>query len=331
MLKTRAEKLNEETMQKLKLTKKQKRNERKSKAIDSRPFTEISSFKVIYKSKKQKRINRSKFGDVSLFIFLIAAGSLSVMPLLLIVMNAFKPLDEIFIYPPNFFVVNPTLNNFRDLGVVLGDSLVPFSRYFFNTILVTILGTVGHLIVASMAAYPLAKYKIPGGGLLMGLVTYSLLFPPAVLMIPNYMILNWVGLIDSYWAIVLPVMAASLGLYLMKQFMHSVPMSLIESAKMDGATEFKIYRKIIMPLVKPASITLIILNFRALWAAEGSIYIYREDFKMLSYALTQIATAGPARQGTLAAVTLIMITVPIVMFIVSQSRMLDTMAHSGMK
>jgi len=329
MAKTRAD--FEETTQHLEMTKKQKRNERKSKQIDSRPFAEISQFKLVQRSKRKKRLNRSKAGDLFLFLFLAGAGIISFLPMLLIVSNAFKPLNEIFEYPPKFIVQNPTLDNFRDLGVVLGTSLVPFSRYFFNTILVTVLGTVGHLIIASMCAYPLAKYKIPGGTFIMGLVTYSLMFPAEVRAIPNYIVLNSLGLINTYWSIVLPVIASSLGLYLMKQFMEGVPTELLESAKIDGASEFKIYRSIVMPLVKPASLTLIILNFQNLWAADGSTYIYREDFKMLSYALNQIASAGPARQGTLAAVSLIMVIVPVVMFIVSQSSMLDTMAHSGMK
>lgn len=330
-LKSREELLNEETTQNLEKTKKQIRNEKKSKALDSRPFAEISSFKVYKKSKKQKRLNRSKAGDLFLFIFLATAGFISILPMVLVISNAFKPLNEIFEYPPKFLVRNPTLDNFRDLGVVLGTSLVPFSRYFFNTILVTVIGTVGHLFIASMCAYPLAKYKIPGGGFIMGLVTYSLMFPAAVRGIPNYIVLMELGLIDTYWSIILPVIASSLGLYLMKQFMQDVPMELIESAKIDGASEFKIYRSIIMPLVKPASLTLIILNFQNLWAADGSTYIYREDFKMLSYALNQISSAGPARQGTLAAVSLIMVIVPVIMFIISQSSMIDTMAHSGMK
>lgn len=316
---------------KSKMSKKELKNERKSKRIDSRPFSEIASLKIAVKSKKRKRINRSLAGDIALFIFLGLAGILSVMPLILTINNAFKPLDEIFLYPPNFFVRNPTLNNFGDLGVALGGSLVPFSRYFFNTILVTALGTFGHVIIASMCAYPLAKYKVPGGGIIFGLVVYSLMFPKEVTAIPNYIILNTLGLIDTYWSLVLPMVASSLGLFLMKQFMSQVPMSLVESAKIDGAGEFKIFWKIIMPLVKPAWITLIILVFQGLWAADGSMYIYREDFKMVSYALSQIATAGPARQGTLAAVSLIMITVPIVMFIISQSSMIETMAHSGMK
>jgi len=236
-------------------------NEIKSRRIDSRPFSEISDLKIHRRSKKKKRVNRSRGGDIALFLFLALFGCFSAMPLILTVSNAFKPLDEIFLYPPRFFVKNPTLDNFSDLVNALGSSMVPFSRYFFNTIMVTIVGTIGHIIISSMCAYPLAKYKVPGGAIISGLVVYSLMFPSSVTSIPNYMVLNWLGLIDTYWSVILPAFAYSMGLFLMKQFMTSVPTSLIEAAKIDGATEFKIYYSIVMPLVKPAWVTLIILLF----------------------------------------------------------------------
>lgn len=310
---------------------KQSINDIKSARLDSRPFSEISASKIKRRSKIKKRVNRTMGGDIALFVFLAICGSFSLLPLILTCSNAFKPLDEIFLYPPKFFVKNPTLDNFSDLVNALGSSLVPFSRYFFNTIFVTICGTVGHLLIASMCAYPLAKYKIPGGVVISVLVTYSLMFPSSVTTIPRYIIFNKLNMIDTYWAIILPALQSSLGLFLMKQFMTTVPTSLLESAKLDGAGEFRIYRSIVMPLVKPAWLTLIILLFQELWAADGSAYIYREDYKMVSYALNQIATAGPARQGTLAAVSLIMILVPIVIFVISQTQIMDTMAHSGMK
>lgn len=306
-------------------------NELKSKRIDSRPFSEISNLKVQRRSKKKKRINRSRGGDIALFLFLAIFGCFSALPLVLTISNAFKPLDEIFLYPPRFFVKNPTLDNFSDLVNALGTSMVPFSRYFFNTIMVTIVGTFGHIIISSMCAYPLAKYKVPGGAIISGLVVYSLMFPSSVTTIPNYLVLNTLGLIDTYWSVILPAFAYSTGLYLMRQFMSSVPTSLIEAAKIDGANEFKIYYKVVMPLVKPAWVTLIILLFQSLWSTYGSTTIYREDYKMVSYALNQIATAGAARQGTLAAVSLIMIIVPIGVFVISQSQVMETMAHSGMK
>lgn len=308
-----------------------KKNKRKARHIDSRPFAEISSLKIRSKSKKKKRINRSFGGDMALFLFLAISGFLSILPLIMIVNNAFKPLDEIFRFPPTIFVRQPTMNNFADLGVVLSTSLVPFSRYLFNTILVTIVGTVGHVIVASMCAYPLAKYKVPGGSVIFGLIVYSLMFPSSVTATPNYIILNSLGLIDTYWSIILPVIGGTMGLFLMRQFMVGIPMDYIESAKLDGAGEFRIYLTIVMPLVKPAWITLVILNFQSLWNTYGSTTIYREDLKMLSYAINQIAQAGVARTGTLNAVSLIMITVPIAVFIFSQSNVMETMSHSGMK
>lgn len=312
-------------------TKEEKRQERLLKRYESRPFHEISQFKTKRKSKKKVRLNRSLGGDVALFLFLLLAGTLSAAPLVLTVSNAFKPLDEIFLFPPRFIVRNPTIGNFIDLANALGTSLVPFSRYLFNTILVTIVGTFGHVIVASMCAYPLAKFKVPGGSVIFAMVVYSLMFSSEVTNIPNYIIFNYLGLIDTYWSLILPAIAYPLGLFMMKQFMSQIPTDLIESAKVDGAGDFRIYWQIVMPLVKPAWLTLIILVFKRLWAAEGSQFIYREDFKMVGYALQQIALAGPARQGTLAAVSLIMVTVPIVIFIISQSQIIETMAYSGMK
>lgn len=310
---------------------KRSKNDIKSARLDSRPFNEISDLKIRLRSKKKKRVNRSLSGDIILFVFLALCGTVSLLPLILTFNNAFKPLDELFIVPPQFFVRNPTFENFQGLAEVLGTSLVPFSRYFFNTIMVTIVGTFGHLVIASMCAYPLAKFKVPGGAVISGVIVYSLMFPSSVTAIPHYLVFNFLGMIDTYWAMILPAFSYTLGLFLMKQFMSQVPTSLIESAKIDGAGEFKIYWKIVMPLVKPAWLTLIILVFQSLWAASGAQYIYREDYKMVSYALSQIATAGPARQGVLAAVSLIMIIVPIGIFIISQSQVMETMAHSGMK
>ena len=306
-------------------------NEIKSARIDSRPFSEISNSKVYRRSKKKKRVNRSAGGDIALIVFLSICGIFSFLPLLLTVNNAFKPLDELFLFPPRFFVRKPTLANFENLANALTSSLVPFSRYFFNTILITVAGTFGHLLVASMCAYPLAKYKVPGGSFILAMITLSLMFPSSVTGIPRYIIFNWFGMIDTHWSIILPSLQSSLGLFLMRQFMVGVPTELLESAKIDGAGEFRIYWKIVMPLVKPAWLTLIILLIQDLWSADGSSYIYREDYKLVSYALSQISAGGPALEGISAAVSLIMILVPILVFIISQSQVMETMAHSGMK
>lgn len=283
------------------------------------------------KSKKKARLSRSRWGNFVLLLVLLVFATFSLYPLVLIASNAFKPLDELFLFPPKLFPRNLTLRNFRDLSNLMADSWIPFSRYFFNTIFITVIGTAGHVIIASMAAYPLAKYNFPGKKILFGLVIYSLMFAPQVTAIPHYIILSRLGFIDSHAAIILPAIAASLGLYLMKQFMEQVPMELIESAKIDGASEYRIFFQIVMPLVKPAWLTLIILLFQNLWITDGGSLIFSEELKPISYALIQVASGSIERSGTIAAVSFIMMIVPITFFIFSQSKIVETFSHSGMK
>jgi ABC-type glycerol-3-phosphate transport system permease component len=281
--------------------------------------------------KRTRKLNRSVGGDLALFILLLLFGTFSAYPLIMTASNAFKPLDELFLFPPRLLPRNVTLDNFRDLSELIGNSWIPFSRYFFNTILITTLGTFGHVIIASMAAFPLAKYKFPGRGIFFTLVVYSLMFAPQVTATPNYIIVSKIGLIDNPAAIILPAIASSLGLYLMKQFMQQIPDDLIESAKIDGASEYRIFFTIVMPLVKPAWLTLIILLFQRLWITDGGAFIFSEELKPLSYALRQIAQGTIERAGTIAAVSFIMMIVPVTFFIVSQSRIVETFSHSGMK
>lgn len=279
----------------------------------------------------RKRVNRSRLGTLSLFVLLLLFGLFMILPLVYAINNAFKPLDEIFLFPPTLFVRNPTLNNFTDLINLLGQSWVPFSRYIFNTVFITGIGIVGHVLLASAAAFPLAKHHFPGKIVLFQVVVLSLMFTPAVTATPNYMIMSWLGLIDTYWAVIIPAFAYSLGLYLMKQFMEQIPDALLEAAKMDGASEYRIFFSIVMPNVKPAWLTLIILLFQILWGSDGNGFIYSEQLKTLHFASTQIVQGGIARAGAGAAVALILMSVPITLFVFSQSQIIETMATSGMK
>lgn len=279
----------------------------------------------------QHKINRSLAGDILLLLALLLFGTFSAYPMLFIINNAFKPLNEIFVFPPRLFVRNPTFDNFSDLINLMADSWIPISRYVFNTVFITVIGTVGHVLLASLAAYPLAKHRFPGSRVLSQLVVYSLMFNATVTAIPAYVIMTKLHLVNTYLAVILPAFAFSLGLYLMKNFMSQIPTSYIESAYLDGANEYQIYWKIVMPLVKPAWLTLVILSFQTLWATTGGQYIYSENLKPLSYALSQIVGGGIARTGVVAAVSLFMMIVPVIVFILSQSRILETMAYSGMK
>ncbi|MFP4177865.1 MAG: carbohydrate ABC transporter permease [Acholeplasmataceae bacterium] len=280
---------------------------------------------------RKRKLNRSFGGDLALFLMLLFFGAFSAFPLIMTTSNAFKSLDELFLFPPRILPRNITLNNFRDLRELIGNSWIPFARYFFNTLLITIIGTVGHVIIASMCAYPLAKYKFPGRSLIFTLVVYSLMFAPQVTATPNYIIITRLGLIDNPSAVILPAIASSLGLYLMKQFMQQIPDELLDSAKIDGASEYRIFFQIVMPLVKPAWLTLVILLFQRLWITDGGSFIFSEEYKPVSYALRQIAQGTIERAGTIAAVSFIMMIVPVTFFIFSQSKIVETFSHSGMK
>ena len=284
------------------------------------------------KLKLHKKVNRSPFGDMGIFIFLLAFGLFMSLPLVYAVNNAFKPFDELFMFPPKFFVRNPTTENFSDLFTIMSSSWVPFSRYLFNTVFVTLLGTVGHIFLSSMAAYSLSKFVFPGGKLCFSIIVLSLMFSSQVTAIPNYLIMSRLGWVDTHWSLIIPALGSSLGLYLMKQFMEQlIPDALLEAARIDGAGEFGIFFSIVMPLVKPAWITLTILSIQNLWGATGSVYIYSEKLKTLPTALNQIVASGVGRSGVAAAVTVIIMIVPIITFLFSQSRILETMATSGMK
>lgn len=284
--------------------------------------------------KMPKRLNRSWAVDILLFLLLGGIAFFMALPLVFTISNAFKPIDEIFVFPPKLLVRNPTFKNFTDLANIFSDSWVPFSRYVFNTFFIAIVGTVGHVIIASAAAYPLAKIKFPGRNILFNLVVMSLMFTAYVTQVPNYMTISWLHLINTYWAIILPSFGMTLGLYLMKQFMEQVPDSLLEAAKIDGASEYRIFWQIVMPIVKPAWLTLVIFSLQNLWT-NGSVtshkYIYSEQLKTVDYVFGQIASGGLVRTGPVSAVTLLMMAVPITVFIVTQSNIIQTMSTSGLK
>jgi ABC-type glycerol-3-phosphate transport system permease component len=308
-------------------------SEEQEKMVQDLKTQELQWYKEKTKFKKYRRVrlSRSLSGDIFVAVILIAFGMFSAYPLIYTVCNSLKGLDEIFVFPPRLFPRNITFRNFVDLFNLIGNTQIPISRYFVNTLTITLFGTAGHVLLSSLCAYPLSKHKFPGRHLINQLIVYSLMFSAAVTAIPSYMIISWLGLIDSQLAIIIPAFGFTLGIFLMRQFMNTIPDELLEAAKIDGANEYQIFFKVVMPLVKPAWLTLIILLFQSLWGTDGGAYLFTENLKPLTYALSQIVAGGVARTGTAAAVTVIMLIVPITVFIINQSRMLETMAHSGLK
>ena len=277
-------------------------------------------------------LNRSAGGDTGITFVLVLMGAFMFIPMYYVVIQSLKPLDELFMFPPKFYVKSPTFDNFRDLVTLMGDSWVPFSRYIFNTVFITLCGTLGNLIFASMAAYSLSKLRFPGRNMIFQIIVMSLMFHSTVNQVTHFIILSSFGWIDTYLSIIVPSLAGTMGLYLMKQFMEtSVPDTVLESARLDGASEFRIYLTIAMPMVKPAWMTLIIECFKGLWNTGASIYIHSEELKTFNYAIQQIVNGGIARSGAGAAATVIMMIVPILIFVLNQSQIVETMGSSGMK
>jgi ABC-type glycerol-3-phosphate transport system permease component len=278
-----------------------------------------------------KRLNRSYGGDAFIFTLLAVFGIFFAFPLVFNINHAFKPMNEIFLFPPNVFVRRPTLNNFQDLFIIMSKSWVTFSRYIFNTVFITAFGTIGLIVVASMGAFVVSKYKFPGAKLFFSGVIITLMFSGYVTAIPNYLVMAKLHWVDTYLSVIVPAFAMPMGFFLLKQFIDTIPDTLLEAAKVDGAKEFGIFVWIVLPMIKPAWLTVMIFSVQGLWNARASNFIYSEQLKTLPYALSQIITAGVARAGVGAAVGLFVMIVPLVMFILAQSNVLQTMANSGIK
>ncbi|MCL2096087.1 MAG: carbohydrate ABC transporter permease [Oscillospiraceae bacterium] len=277
-------------------------------------------------------LNRSLGGDIAINTILIIFGAFMFIPMFYAIIQSLKPLDELWVFPPRFFVINPTMKNYGDLFRLMSTSWVPFSRYIFNTVLISVFGTFGNLMLASLSAYALKKVKFPGSKALFAIITYALMFNATVTTITNFLTMSALGWVDTYLAVMVPAMCTPLGLYLMGQFIDStIPDSVIESSRLDGAGEFKTYWYIAMPMVKPAWLTLIIFSFQGLWNMGASIFIQSEQLKTFSYAIGQILAGGIVRAGAGAASTVIMMVVPITVFVISQANIIETMASSGMK
>jgi len=223
------------------------------------------------------------------------------------------------------------MNNFSDLFILMSKSWVTFTRYIFNTVFITAVGTAGLIIIASMGAFVVSKYRFPGSGTFFRVVVVTLMFSGYVTAIPNYLVMARLGWVDTYLSVVIPAFAMPMGFFLLKQFIDTIPDTLLDAANIDGAKEFRVFMWIVMPLIKPAWLTVMIFSVQALWNARASNFIYSEQLKTLPYALSQIITTGVARAGVGAAVGLFVMIVPLVTFILTQSNVLQTMANSGIK
>ncbi len=282
----------------------------------------------------KKALKRRNLGKVFIYIAMFGLVAFTALPLIYVVSTAFKPMDELFVYPPKFFVRKPTLQNFSELLIALSGSIVPFTRYVFNSIFTVSLTVIITVIIASQGAFALVKYKLPGRDWIFSMILAALMFSPHVTQIPNYMVVSSLGMINTYWALIIPKLAAAFNFFLMKQFIEQYPDELLESGRMDGAKEWTLFWKIVMPSLMPAWSTLIVFTFISNWNDSFSplIFINSEAMKTLPLALNTISGGGSvARAGAVSAAVFI-ITIPtIIIFTLMQSKVMETMVHSGIK
>jgi ABC-type glycerol-3-phosphate transport system permease component len=280
-----------------------------------------------------RKASRSRMGNGLVVFILAILAAFMAAPMIFTINLAFKPIGELLRFPPTFFVQNPTFQNFINLSNAVSSSVVPFSRYLFNSLFISIVGTAGHVLLASLAAFPLAKHKFPGRKFIFSVIVLSLMFSPVILNVPRYLQIAGFGWLDSYRAILLPAMVTTLGLYLMKQFMEQINDAVLEAARIDGAGEWAAWWYVVMPAVKPAYLTLILFAFQAIWNDQNSVmlYITTESRKTLPLALTYVMQGGLPRLGSTAVIGLLLMIPPIAIFIVTQSNVIETMKSSGMK
>jgi ABC-type glycerol-3-phosphate transport system permease component len=270
------------------------------------------------------------------YVLLTLLALFTLLPIVYMVSTAFKPLEEMFLYPPRFFVRHPTWRNFADLLLAIDALSVPFVRHGFNSLFVAAVTVGGNLILSSMAAYPLAKYpRMPGAKLFFALVISTLMFAPEVTQIPRYLVVDRLNLIDTYAGLIVPSLAGSYGLFLMKQFMEQVPVELIEAAKIDGASEWRVFWQVVMPLVRPAWITLTIFSFIGTWNDFFTPLIFTRSEQMKTLPLVMSAIGGGpgivARTGAVAAASLIITLPTLIIFVLLQRYVMETMSYSGIK
>ena len=292
-------------------------------------------YKFIPSSRKKSmatRFPRSTFGNICCFVLITAAGLFSMLPLIYAVVTSFKPIDELLIFPPTFFVRRPTTENYVALPTLLSSLSVPLSRYVFNSLFITVFTSILNIVFSAMAAFSLSKGTYKGRGIIFMIIQFALMFNAYTLSVPQYVIFSELHIVNTYWVYILPQLAGTLGVFLIKQYIEGyVPDALLEAAKIDGAGYLRIFWRIIMPIIKPAWLTVTLFAFRDIWASIPNGTIFDEKLKTLPQIVTQVTAGGTARTGSAMALTTIMMIPPIIIYLISQSNVVEAMSSAGIK
>lgn len=249
-------------------------------------------------------------------------------PLVWISLSSIKPPIEIISIPPTFFPKNPTLNNYKK---VLEE--IPFIRYYFNSIFVSSVVTASALFINSLAGYIFAKFKFFGKNVLFLIILATMMIPYQLTIIPLYFVMHYMNLVDTYGALIVPFLTGAFGIFLMRQFIGTLPNSLLDSARIDGCSEFGIFIKIILPLIKPALATLGIFIFLWNWNSYlwPLIVIDSEQIRTLPVGLALFKTEHIYRYGLILAGTVMTIGPIIGVFLFFQQWFIRGVSLTGIK
>ena len=284
------------------------------------------------KKDKEVSLSRSSFGTFGISFTLFVISLFMAVPLLYTILQSVKPIEEYYIYPPRFFVMNPTMDSYRAIISSIDSLGVPFTRYLFNAVFTTLVGTLSYLFLSLITAYPVAKSKIKIVAILNAFLVYAMLFHNDTMAMLRYVVMSKIGIIDTYWAVILPGLASTMGIFLIAQFIRAnIDDSILEAARIDGAGEFKILFNIVAPAIKAGWLTALIFIFQSYWNQGSSNAIFSEELKHISVAMQSIAASGITRAGTGMAVTLILMIPTVIIFLWNQRSIMNTMAHSGLK
>ncbi len=290
------------------------------------------------------KINPTSFhrSHLKFYAILVPLCVFMLLPIVYIINQAFKPLDELFMFPPRFFVQKPTLKNFEDLFRTASSTGVPMMRYLLNSLLVTGITVFLTLLIVVMSGYALSKKKFRAKKSLLSINQMALMFVPISVAIPRYLIIVKLGLDNNFLVHIIPLLAMPIGLFLVKQFIDQVPDTIIEAAKLDGASDFYIITRMVVPLIKPAMATVAILTFQVVWNSveSSNIYVTNETLKTFAFYLNSLTASSfstvtgavsIAGAGMAAAAGLIMFLPNLIIFILMQRKVMSTMVHSGIK
>jgi ABC-type glycerol-3-phosphate transport system permease component len=277
---------------------------------------------------------RFRRNQLPFYFYLIPVAAFMGLPILYIVNHAFKPMDELFAFPPAFFAIHPSMINFSNLFRTASSASIPISRYIFNSLIVTAAVVFLSVLLSTMAGFALSKFTFKFKKALFGANNLALMFVPVAVTIPRYLTITSLGILDTYLAHILPLLAMPVGLFLIKQFIDQVPDALLEAAQIEGASAFTIYRKVVLPLIKPAVATGAILAFQMVWnnTETSALFTSSEGVRTLSFYMSTLTSTGTVQgQGMAAAASLIMFIPNLILFVIMQSSVMNTMAYSGLK